>query len=237
MSKDLAVQEPQAPSVLLSLAIEKGLDIDKIEKMLILQEKFDATQARKAYSVAMANFKADPPDIGKDKHVKFQTSKGTTEYDHATLGNVTTQINSALSKHGLSAAWEISQNGNQVTVTCRISHAMGHSESTSLTAGLDDSGGKNAIQQLGSTISYLERYSILALTGLASQDMDDDGKKTEVVELITDQQRSTIVDLLNAKGITETRLLKFLNVETLDQIPADKFNSAVASIKASKGRE
>jgi hypothetical protein len=226
--------ESQAPATLMIRAMEKNMKPEEIKQMMDLQERWEANQARKAYFVAMAAFKADPPEIEKDRQVKFQTSKGTTEFRHATLGNVTTQINASLSKHGLSAAWETIQNGTQVTVICRISHALGHSETTSLTAGLDDSGGKNVIQQLGSTISYLERYTILALTGLATHDQDDDGKGTqpEVIELISDKQKGTIVDLLNSKGITEVRLLKYLGVETLDQTPAKDYNKAVASIKA-----
>ena len=71
---------------------------------------------------------------------------------------------------------------------------MGHFETTSLTAAGDQSGGKNAIQALGSTISYLERYTILALTGLSTHEMDDDAKG---VEYITEKQLSSLVDLAN----------------------------------------
>jgi hypothetical protein len=237
----LAVQGSQAPAVLLSLAIEKGLDIDKIEKMLVLQEKWDATQARKAYYVAMAAFKAEPLEIEKDRHVKFQTTKGVTEYDHATLGNVINQINGGLSKYGLSAAWELAQDKTQVTVTCRISHALGHSESTSLTAGLDDTGGKNVIQQLGSTISYLERYTVMALTGTASKFQDDDGKVTDkVIELITDVQKAFIVDLLKTKGITEGRWVKYLekfNIESIDTIQSKEYDKVLAGINATEGKK
>jgi uncharacterized protein YecA (UPF0149 family) len=232
--------ESQSPSELMMRAIEKNIKPEDIRQMMDLQIQWEKNQARKAYFAAMASFKAHPLEIEKDKHVKFTTQKGVTEYDHATLGNVTKQINSTLSQYGLSAAWDLAQDKNQVTVTCRISHALGHSESTSLTAGLDDSGGKNVIQQLGSTISYLERYTIMALTGTASKDQDDDGKSTkpgEAIVLITDKQKSEIVGHLNANGVTETRLLKFLGVESLDLIPAKDFNRAVASIKASKGKE
>jgi hypothetical protein len=233
--RELAVRKGQAPASFMAMALEKNVTPEQIEKMMDLQFRWEENQARKAYSVAMAAFKADPPDIGKDKHVKFSTSKGPMEYKHATLGNVTDKINSSLSQHGLSAGWKTKQEGNTVTVTCIISHAMGHSEQTSLTASLDESGGKNIIQALGSTISYLERYTILALTGLATREMDTDGKIDTEPEYITDQQKSTIVDLINSKGITDARLLKYMGVESVDQILKTDYNKAVAAIKATPG--
>jgi len=90
------------------------------------------------------------------------------------------KITAELSKHGLSASWRTEQNG-QIKVTCRISHSMGHYEETSLSADADTSGSKNAIQAVGSTITYLERYSLLAITGLATEDQDNDG------ELVSDK--------------------------------------------------
>jgi hypothetical protein len=42
-------------------------------------------------------------------------------------------------------------------------------------AGKDESGKKNAIQQVASTNTYLQRYTFLAITGLATKGQDDDG--------------------------------------------------------------
>ena len=52
---------------------------------------------------------------------------------------------------------------------------MGHSESVTLDAFKEDSGTKNNIQAMGSSITYLERYTLFAATGLASEEQDDDG--------------------------------------------------------------
>ena len=175
-TKEVAVQE--GPYAAVMMAMQKGYTPELIEKMMGLQERFEANEARKAYHMAMSLFKHRPPDIGKDKSVSYTVpGKGTTSYKHASLANVTNKINSALSEHGLSAAWKTEQNNGNVTVTCTITHKQGHSENTSLTAAPDTTGSKNSIQAIGSTISYLERYTILALTGLATHDMDDDGKE------------------------------------------------------------
>lgn len=214
------------PAMLLNIAIEKGAELDKLEKLMELQMKWEANQARKAYTEAMAAFKANPPDIEKDKTVAY----GNTKYNHATLANVTDKINAALSQHGLSASWVTQQADKGITVVCRITHVLGHYEETSLTAPADTSGAKNAIQAIGSTISYLQRYTILALTGLATRDMDNDGQGT--VEYIDDKQLSTIRDLMNDKDIKEDKFCEYMQVESLTAIKKTDFQKAIQSIKA-----
>lgn len=232
--KAVAISGNNSPSSMLMAAIDKGMDLDKLEKFMELQFKYEQNQARKAYFEAMTAFKAAPPEIEKNKHVKFDTLKGKTEYDHATLDNVIEKINSALSEHGLSASWTTKQENGNVTVTCRISHVLGHFEETSLTASPDQSGGKNSIQALGSTVTYLERYTVLALTGLATKGMDDDGQG--VTEYITDKQLSTITDMINAKDVNLAAFLKYLDCESLEKIPADKFNAAMTALRAKKDK-
>jgi hypothetical protein len=236
MTEALAVYQPATPATLLQIAIDKGADLEKLEKLMELQTRWEAQQAKKAYSEAMTAFKAKPPEIEKDKKVSFKTSSGVTAYNHASLANVTKTIGSELSKYGLSSAWVTKQDEKGVTVTCRISHILGHSEETSLTAALDTSGGKNNIQALGSTISYLERYTILALTGLATHEMDDDGKTSEETKFIDDKQKSTILDYINGKQVDESKFLQYMKCESIETIPAADFNKAVASLKAAKGK-
>lgn len=165
------------PMTMLNMAVQQGADIEKLEKLMALQERWEANEARKAFVSALSAFKANPLIVGKDKHVKFKTSSGFTEYDHATLGNVCNVIGEALSAHGLSYRWSTEQMEGKIKVTCFLMHVLGHSENVSLESSADTSGGKNNIQAIGSTVSYLQRYTLLAITGTATQDQDDDGKK------------------------------------------------------------
>lgn len=219
----------KSPGAMIALAVNGGADLDKIEKLMLLQERWEANEAKKAYVVAMAAFKANPPRIEKTKAVSF----GTTSYSHAVLADAAAIINAALSKHDLSAGWKTTQEGQAITVTCTITHALGHSESTSLTAAPDTSGAKNSIQAIGSTVSYLERYTLFSLTGLASHDMDDDGKKGEARYITQEQSNelhAMIVDNINEAYVAT--FCKFCKVDTLDDILAANFGKAKADIKA-----
>ena len=224
----------RSPAGIIANAAANGQDISKLEKILELQIRYEENEAKKAYHKAMAAFKANPPDIEKDARVRFSTQKGKTEYNHATLANVTSKINAALAKHGLHASWKQSQGDGLLTVTCYITHELGHSESTSLTAGLDQSGGKNNIQALGSTNSYLERYTVLALTGLATREADDDGVTSEVVEYVTGKNLSHIKKLHKEVVTKPDQFLAAAKIESLDKIPIDRQNDILNLLNTKK---
>lgn len=251
INKELMAPGQSPVSIIMSLMDKSAdMDLDRVEKFLTIQKQWEADQAKKAYHQAMAQFKAEKIDIKKDKKVKYATDKGTTSYKHATLGQVTELINAALSKYDLSAGWELDQS-NGIRVTCRITHSMGHSESTSLQAAADTSGGKNAIQALGSTISYLERYTLLALTGIATQDQDDDGANSASpnteVQYLSEKQKSTIVDLVNSKEMLAAAIAKFFTLLDVDgtgdlvvdagKIKASDFTKAMNMLRAVKPAE
>ena len=221
----------QAPTDLINSAIQNGADLEQIEKLLELQFKWEANEARKAYNKAMAEFKSNPPKIDKDKKVGYSTSKGKVGYSHASLYNVVDKITAELSKHGLSASWRTEQNG-QIKVTCRISHSMGHYEETSLSADADTSGSKNAIQAVGSTITYLERYSLLAITGLATEDQDNDGNLPS--DKIDENKVAILKKLIEDLKVDKTKFYKFMSVEKIEDIPVDKFAKAKVALEAKR---
>lgn len=168
------VTAPEAnPMAMIARAVAQGWEPDRLKQLMDLQERWEANEARKAFVAAMAAFKSDPPAIFKAKKVDIP---GGAKFSHATLAQVCDAACAALAVHGLSHKWETAQNGDAITVTCVITHALGHSERTTLTASPDDSGKKNSIQQIASTVTYLERYTLMAACGLAAKDMDDDGR-------------------------------------------------------------
>ena len=158
------------PLGLLRIAVQQRANVGELAKLFELQEKWQAVQACRAYNAAMAKFKQRPPKILKNKHLKLDGM----EYNYATLDQVTEAITETLSSVGISHRWKVSQ-GPEIAVTCVLTHEMGHSEETTLKAPADTSGSKNSIQAVGSTVTYLQRYTLLAATGMAAG-MDNDGR-------------------------------------------------------------
>lgn len=157
-------------------ATDPAFDVAKLEQLLAVKERWDANEARKAFVAALNAFKANPPEIVKNRQVDFTSQKGRTHYKHAGLDDASEIIGAALAVHGISHRWNVDQTGPKIKVSCILTHALGHSESVTMEAAPDESGNKNSIQAVGSTVSYLQRYTLFAASGIAPKNVDDDGR-------------------------------------------------------------
>jgi len=141
-----------------------------------------------------------------------------------------------MSKHGLSASWHTKQDNGAVSVTCTITHLMGHKESVTLSAPPDNSGSKNNIQAIGSTVTYLQRYTLFAITGIAAADQDDDGQTAAPAQAnryISDGQKHKIADMLTAVyGNDHSDFLKYIGCDSIDTIPKKDFQRHFAGLTA-----
>lgn len=170
------------PMAMVSQAVASGASLEMVSKLIDLQERVEKGQARKAFDIAVSEAKGKIPPIIKGKDVGFESQRtgSTTSYSHETLGMIATIVDPILNQYGLSYRYRASQgDGGRISVTCVLSHRDGYSEETTLTAGADDSGKKNSIQAIGSTTTYLQRYTLKLALGLATQDRDDDGQGSE----------------------------------------------------------
>lgn len=153
-------------------AADPRVDVAKVERLWAMLKDQQDREARNAFVAAMSAFKAKVPEIIKRKAVNIP---GGAAFTHAELGTVCDAVIPALSEHGFAHRWEVTQAEGLITVSCILSHEQGHETRTTLQGKPDDSGKKNAIQQVGSTVTYLERYTLMAATGLAAKGMDNDG--------------------------------------------------------------
>lgn len=173
LTQDRAPAVALTPVQLVALAVEKGSNVDQLERLMALQERWEANEARKAFNTAFSDFKAEAVKIVKRTEVKDGPLKGRF---HANLFDVVEATTPHLSKHGLTISWRLSKDEPQwMEVTCTLRHVGGHAESVSMGAAPDTGPGRNAIQARGSAKSYLERYTATAILGLAAQDADNDG--------------------------------------------------------------
>lgn len=196
--------------------------------------KVQADQARRAFEAAMADARAEIKPIAKNRLVSHATKSGDTKsYRHEDLAEIQRSIDPILAKHGLSYRFRTSGEINQpVRVTCIVSHRLGYSEENTLEAGRDDSGNKNSLQAMGSTITYLERYTLKAAVGLAASN-DDDGKASEAADdgPISEEQLAELIALADELGADKAKFCKFAKVESFADIYKSKFDKAKAALK------
>lgn len=247
---DVTPTAAQAPSTALATTenpymamvntvLATGRGVEQIERFMDLQERWEKNQAAKAFTAAMAEFKADPIVIEKKKLVEFTTRDGdTTSYRHATLADVVDAVVAGMGKHGLSHRWDVKQEGGQVAVTCTVTHRDGHSESVTMQAAPDSSGKKNSIQQVASAVTYLQRYTLMAATGVAAKDMDDDGVRAEVEEVpnITDEQATILSDLIELVVNNPSKFMDWVGsqigfkIESIALLPAKYYDVVHAQL-------
>jgi hypothetical protein len=157
------------------MAVSQNADIDKLQKLMELNERFEANQARKAFEEAFAAFKREAPKLEKTKEVGYGAGEKRTAYKYTPLDLIANTLGPILGKHGLCYNWRQDSTKESITVTCILRHTQGHSIENVLSAGADPSGSKNAIQAIGSAVSYLRRYTLLGVLGMATSDEDSDG--------------------------------------------------------------
>lgn len=233
--QEIIPAQPRSTFELLQDAFTRGASIEIIEKLMGFHERWEASQARRAFDEAMAAAKAEIPVIKKTNHVGFASrdaNKAKTEYDHETLGEIAKTIDPILGKHGLSYRFRIEQSP-QIKVICVIAHRGGHSEETELSAGPDATGNKNSIQAIGSTITYLQRYLLKSALGLAAA-KDDDAQSVNEDGPISEAQVTELIELADGAGVDKRRFCEFFRISGLPEIRVSQFERAKQMIEAKR---
>lgn len=161
------------PDSLIAIAVQRGDSIEVLTRLMDLKDRHDATTARNAFNGAFAAFKAENVQVLRNKLITDGPLKGKK---HAELADVCDAATEALAKHGLSVSFRpVLDERDWIKVACKVRHAAGHSEETEFGGPIDIGPGRNAIQARKSSVTYLERITMLLALGLAEQDADDDG--------------------------------------------------------------
>ena len=161
-------------SMIERVALDSNADVSKLEKMIELQERVMANQAKQQFDQAMLNFQIKKPVIEK--------SAVANKTKYAKLPNIQAAIDPVLREYGLFTRWytTATQSG-KTRVTCIVTHIGGHSETSSMDVSPDKSGSKNEIQAEGSAITYAQRYTLCSLLGLVlSEDTDGNSVKPTI---------------------------------------------------------
>ena len=231
-----AQPDASTPAGMIQMAVQQGADTDKLRELMNLKREWEADEARKAYVAAMAHFRATCPMPKKDSRVSYPDRHGKlTEYWHVKLSTLAQTVSEYMAPHGLSYRWSTEQKDARIFVTCTVEHEQGHSESITLSGSPDDSGGKNSIQSVGSTVRYLQRYTLECATGIVSSEQDDDGagaSGSSAPETITENQAQDLDALIDEVCPADRqKFLEYMKVSRLSEIPASRWDEAVRAVE------
>ena len=162
---------------LIAQAIEHGISVEGLERLLAMRERLKAEAAREAFFVALAAFQAECPVIPKRKVARIESAKGTYSYRYAPLGDIVGQVAALLGRHGLSYVLKARFEGDPVAqvAECVVHHVGGHHESSEFRAPVDSGARMNPKQQHASALTYAKRYALCNALGILTADEDSDG--------------------------------------------------------------
>lgn len=240
IKQETAVQETEAPANLLDViaraAADPRVDMDKMERLLAMQERVMADQRKTAFFSALARLQARLEPIGKGGINKHTGSK------YARLEDVDRQIKPLLASEGFALSFnEESSDGLMTRFSARLSHKDGHAEEKYMTVPVDAAAKnregrstRSAIQDAGSTASYARRYLIKLHLNIVEIDEDNDGQGSS--EPISDDQVKDLDVLIKDSRADRAKFLDFMRVERLEDIVRRDYAKAVNALQTKQRR-
>jgi len=230
MSEALVTTDGGQVATLLTLAIEKGLGVEGLEKLVALQERVMAKKAESQMYDAMATFQRRCPSIKKSTVAKVVTTGGGTySYSYAELDEIAYTVNPILAELGLSYTWDSSLTDTIHTCRCTLRHVAGHHVTASFTCPIDTQAKMNGTQKAGAALTYARRQSLISVLGLTTTDPDTDGEE-HGGGFVTEAQAANIQALISEVGAKTELFLQWLGAASLAEIPAKDYNRAVNAL-------
>lgn len=179
-------REPQSIlNIIASAAFNPEFDVVKFEKLLEMQERFEARQLERERRDAERVFIADMSAAqGKMRPVVRDAYNSQTHSRYTRLDTIDDAIRPIYTEHGFHLTFGTGtpvKPGN-IRVICRCAHRAGHVETYELEEAPDITGAqgrvnKTVLHGMGSTISYLRRYLKTMIFDVVLATEDDDGNE------------------------------------------------------------
>lgn len=238
----MAPASPSSVGEMLTLAINKGATVEFMKGLLDLQERMENRDAERQFHDAMAKFLGLCPVMKKSKEATDTRNNGAKRlYVYADLPEISKTINPILATLGLSYSFDSKVDDKNLTALCTVRHRAGHSQTSSFVCPLG--GGASPLpltpgQKVGGNLTLAMRYALIQAFSLSSAEPDRDGRDPEDDgSLVNDEQIAqlqTAIDSIDSSGKLKAGFLRFVDLESLADIPASKFDDAMRKIEAKR---
>jgi len=217
----VAVSETTAlVSVIERAARDPNIDIDKMERLLVMQEKIFARNAKADFNAAMAECQAEMPRI-------YPRSKNDqTNSFYAGLDEIDVIARPIYTKHGFALSFGTADCPVEgcYRQTCEVSHRGGHSEMRQADlptdmVGIKGNPNKTGVQGFGSTMTYGQRYITKLVFNIVIGGEDNDGNGPT----LSKEQIEQIERRMKEAGTNKEQFLEFWRVKSLDKMPSFNF--------------
>lgn len=191
----LRTEQPMASSMLEFIqraASDASVDMDKLERLILMSEKMQAKSAEQSFNAAMAQMQCEIPTVGEGG---LNTHTGNS---YSTLDDINAALKPIMHRHGFAITFKVDHVGAGVKVTGILMHSAGHREDTTMFLPMDIGKGRNDVQAVGSSVTYARRYVMCALLNITTgETRDDDGVGAVPPALVTEAQARQLQALLD----------------------------------------
>jgi hypothetical protein len=180
---NLAPEAATIFSIIERAARDQSVDIDKMERLISMQERMQAKAAELDFDNAMAEAQAAMKTVRKDANNPQTRSK------YASFAALDKAIRPIYTKHGFSLSFSTADGApaDCVRIVCKVAHRGGHRERPHLDMPTDGKGAKGAdvmtkTHAAGAAMTYGQRYLVKLIFNLAiaaDHDGNDAGGKQQ----------------------------------------------------------
>jgi hypothetical protein len=225
------------PLALIDRAIASGVDAEKLDRLLSLQERWEKSRAVEAYNRAMNLCQQEMPAVVKD------AENSHTKSAYARLETLVSATTPTYTRHGFSLSYDTADSPlpGHIRIVCDVLHSGGHKESKHLDLPLDGVGAKggassmNGVQAHGSTVSYGRRYLAAMIFNVAIAGEDTDAAAPFLT--INLEQAAEIEAAIERTGTDEAAFLNWAQCDRVSDLPIKKYADAMALLRRKAGKK
>jgi len=206
-------------NALLAQAVQNNVNVEILERLLVIRRELQAEAAKLAFDEAMRSFQGECPTIPKTKHVKTESG---AHYAYAPIEVLEGQTRALRNKYGFSYIIQTKTLDKYVRTTCIVKHIAGHQESSDFEVPIG-AGTRimSSSQVVAAAITFATRYAFRNAFGLITSDDDNEevlhGSDKPV--LATEGELATLFSLVETSGFTADAIAKKFKLDSFTNVP------------------
>lgn len=215
-------------------ASNPDVDIEKMERLLAMQERIFERNAEGEYNSAMS---AAQSEMGR---VSARAENPQTRSKYASYADLDRALRPIYTTHGFSLSFDTGDAPEEmVRVVCRVAHIGGFSREFHADMPADGKGAQGRAvmtrtHATGAAMTYGMRYLLKMIFNVAIGEDDNDGNKA--VEYVTEDQAANIDALIDEVKANRHAFLKYMQAEEVSKIRASEYDNAIKALESKRGK-
>lgn len=219
--------------VIARAASNPNVDVEKMGRLLQMQERVMARHAEQSFNEAMTAAQSEMHRVSADAENPQTKSK------YATYGKLDKALRPIYTKHHFALSFDTGDAPHEeaVRVIAHVSHVAGHTRSYHADMPADGKGARGAdvmtkTHATGAAMSYGMRYLLKMIFNVAIGEEDRDGNDDGAV--ISNEEREELSGLIDETGTDLAKFCLYMKVGCLADIHSKDLAKAKTALEAKK---